>query len=221
MTALAPLMLLAAVAAVGGTIAYLSHVYEKKRTAALKALAESMNLPFFPQGDPALVHTLDSFNLFSLGRNKVTSNMIHGKTEDTDLAIFDYRFTIGHGKQKRTTRQTVIYFDTSLLSLTEFAIRPESLFQKLGRIVGLDDIDIQDSPRFSSLFWLQGSNVPEVRELFRGDIVRWFEKRPDLSAEGSGSRLILYRTARRTAPDELRKFMEDGFELYGLLRAER
>lgn len=215
------LLPVAAIVAVVVTIIGLSHAYEKKRAAGLKALAESMNLPFFPHGDATLVRTLGAFHLFSLGRSKAVSNMIHGQSEDTDLAIFDYRFTTGHGKHKHTTRQTVIYFDTPRLSLTGFALRPESLFQKLGKILGLDDIDIQDSPRFSSLFWLQGSHVAEVRKLFREDVVQWFEKRPDLSAEGSGPRLILYRAARRTSPEQVRQLMEDGFELYGLLRADR
>ena len=57
---------------------------------------------------------------------------------------------------------------------TDFAVRPERLFQKLGKIVGWDDIDIEESPRFSSMFWLQGSDPVEVRKLFRAEIARSF-----------------------------------------------
>ncbi|MBI3467424.1 MAG: hypothetical protein HY000_30820 [Planctomycetes bacterium] len=201
MRELTPFLVVAGFVAIVATVACLAHLYEKKRSAALKALAESMSLPFFPHGDLSLVQTLSSFPLFAQGRNKTISNMIHGDTEDTDLAIFDYCFTTGSGKHKHTTRQTVVYFDSRRLSLTDFAVRPEGLFQKLGKIVGLDDIDFEDSPRFSSAFWLQGSNAAEVRKLFRSEVVQWFEKRLAVSAEGSGSRLILYQAARRTAPE--------------------
>jgi hypothetical protein len=212
-----PFLIIGGIAAIVAAIAGLGYLYEKNRTAELKALAESMGLPFFSQGDPALVHTLSAFNLFSLGRQKNVRNMIHGQTEDTDLAIFDYRFTTGHGKHKRTVAQTVVYFDSRQLRLTDFAIRPEGLFRKLGKIIGLDDIDVDERPRFSSMFWLQGSNAAEVRKLFRSDVVQWFEGRPSISAEGARSRLIVYEAARRRSPKEVRRVMEEGLELYKLL----
>jgi hypothetical protein len=192
--------------------------YEKKRVTDLKAFADSIGLPFFPQGDPNLVNSLSQFNLFSQGRNRLVSNMIHGDTDDVDMAIFDYRYTTGSGKHQHTWNQTVVYFESPLLALADFTVRPEGFFQKIGKIVGLNDIDFESHPEFSSKFWLQGSNEPMVRQLFRPEVLQWFQAQESISAEGMGSRLIIYRAGRRTSPEHMQGYMKVAFDLYGLLR---
>ena len=74
---------------------YVIRQREKKRTAALKNLAAELHLQFFPTGDASLVEALDKFHLFSQGYSKKFRNMLHGENQNTELAIFDYRYNIG------------------------------------------------------------------------------------------------------------------------------
>jgi hypothetical protein len=115
-------------------------------------------------------------------------------------------------------KQTVVHFDSKLLDLPDFTVLPETLAHRLGKILGWDDIDFDSHPRFSSAFWLQGSDEERVRQLFRPPLLEWFEGKPQISVEGCGTRLIIYRPAKRSSPEEMRSAMEQGFDLYGLLR---
>ena len=214
-----PILVIGIVLSVVGIYVWFNHQYEKARTQKLRVFADSLGLSFYPEGDPNLVNVLAILPLFTQGRNKSIRNMVHGVTENVNLAIFDYGFVVGSGKHQRRVNQTVVYFDSQLLTLPDFTMRPETLVHRLGKILGRTDINFDSHPRFSSAFWLQGSNEEQLRQLFRAPVLEWFEGKRQISAEGCGTRLIVYQAAKRTSPEEMRAVMEQGFELYGLLNS--
>jgi hypothetical protein len=215
---LIPVVIIVGVLSLIGVVVYLSHRAQKRRTAALSALAENMGLPFFPAGDPGLLLELARFHLFSQGRAKRIRNMLHGDAGDVRVAIFDYQYTVGSGKHSHTHVQTVASFRVPELRLPEFALRPENLFHKIGGVFGYLDIDFESHPAFSRAYLLRGSNEPLIRRLFVPEVLVYFESHNDLCVEGSGPQFVYYRNGRRLDPDAIRAWLETGFELLRLFR---
>ncbi len=204
--------------AVVGGIFLVLYLREKKRTEAMRVVAAEIGLPFYAQGDASLIHELSHFPLFSEGRSKKIKNMLHGETSDVEVGVFDYRYTVQSGKHSHTYKQTVAYFRSPELDCSEFALRPESLFNKIGRVFGFQDIDFESHPRFSSSYLLRGGSEYRIRKLFTDEVLAFFENEPGLSVEGCSQRIIIYRAAKRVKPEEIRSFFEEMFRVYTLFK---
>ncbi len=204
-------------AIVGGVFLVL-HLREKKRTEEIRVVAAEMDLPFYAQGDASLMSELSNFPLFSEGRSKKIKNMLHGETSDVEVGVFDYRYTIQSGKHSHVYKQTVAFIRSPQLDCSEFALRPESLFDRIGGVIGFQDIDFESHPRFSNSYLLRGSSEYRIRKLFTDEVLAFFENKPGLSVEGNGQRIIFYRAAKRVKPEEIRSFFEEGFRVYTLFK---
>ena len=201
-----------------GLVIYLARRAAKKRTALFEQVAQDLGLPFFPLGDDLLLDRLGNFHLFSQGRGKKIVNMLHGETDDVELAIFDYRYTTGGGKNSQTHRQSVIYFRSQALNLPKFAVRPEGLFHKISGAFGYQDIDFETHPQFSKGYLLRGDDEAGVRQLFNDELLTFFQSHQKMSVEGGGDQLVFYRQRSRIKPDEVQRFMEEGFGVFTLFR---
>ena len=192
----------------------------KKRTERFQQVAEELGLPFFPKGDESLVDLLDHLHLFSQGRAKKIANMLHGETDDVELAIFDYRYTVGRGKNSRTYKQSVIYFRSAAFALPQFDLRPEGLLHKIGGAFGYQDIDFDTHPGFSGSYLLRGEDETAIRDLFTDDLLAFFESQKKISVEGGGDQLVFYRAGKRIKPDEVGEFTQEGFRILHLFRGQ-
>ncbi|MGI9519009.1 MAG: hypothetical protein ACR2NP_18295 [Pirellulaceae bacterium] len=194
------------------------HKYEQARSEKLRTIAEEMGLDFYPKGDPSLEQLLSLFRLFQQGHGRKVKNLISGQSDDIDLAIFGYRYNTGGGQHQQTHQQTVISFQSPNLTLPEFELRPEHLFHKIGQAFGSQDIDFDTHPEFSQSYLLRGPDEDAIRELFVPDKLEFFEAREGAFLEANNDRLIYYLAGKRVKPEEIRKFMEEGFEIYGLFK---
>ena len=201
---------------VGGVFLVL-HLREKKRTEEISVVAAEMDLPFYAQGDASLISELSNFPLFSGRRSKKMKNMLHGVTSDVEVGVFDYQYTSG-GKRRHIYKQTVAYIRSPELNCSEFALRPENLFDRIGGVLGFQDIDFESHPRFSSSYLIRGSTEYGVRRLFTDEVLEFFENEPGLSVEGYGQRIIFYRAAKRVEPEEIQSFFEKMFRVYTLFK---
>ena len=190
----------------------------RKRREAIQKVADELGLPFFPTGDKSLIDHLSGFHLFSQGRSKKIINMIHGDTDAMDLAIFDYRYTVGSGKNSSTHSQTVICFQLDELNLPDFSMRPEGFFHKIGGMFGYKDIDFESHATFSKTYLLRGPDEAAIRELFREEMLSHFETQKRVCVEGAGNTLIFYRAGHRAKPVEIHSLMEEGFQVLALFR---
>jgi hypothetical protein len=214
-----PVLIVGGISAFVVAILVVGYFQEKKRNEGLAAVAEKLGLPFFPSGDPALIDELSKFELFTQGRSRKISNMLHGETDEVRVGIFDYQYTTGSGKNSHTWWQTVIYFCSPELNLPHFAMRPEHLFHKIGGLLGYEDLDFESHPIFSRKYLLRGSDPDRIRVLFRDEILTYFEDQKGVSVEGNGNQIIYYRASKRVAPDEVRGLMEEGFAVFKLFRS--
>jgi len=211
MSILFPAGLMLGFLALVGWIIYAAHVAEKKRTEELQRVADELAFEFLPLGDSSLFQSLGQFHLLSQGHSKRLWNLLRGTTHDLEVAIFDYRYTIGSGKHKQTRNHTVISFRFAGQPLPQFSLRPENFADKIGGWFGYQDIDFDTHPAFSKQYWLRGTNVEATRALFTTTVLDYFQKNPGLTTEASGNTLLFYRHSSLLKPQEVRSFMEQGF----------
>ena len=146
--------------------------------------------------------------------------MISGVANGVSMAIFDYQFTTGGGKNQQTHRQTVISFKSEHLLIPDFEVRPENVFHKIGQAFGYGDIDFDSHPVFSKKFLLRGPDEPAIRELFTDEKLTFFENYLGICAEGGADQLLFYRARKIVKPDMINEFMTEGFSVYGQFKQE-
>ena len=106
---------------------------EKRRTKSLKEVAEKL-FRLHPQG--RLQQFLDGFPLHARGYGKKLSGLMRGRSASFDVALFDYRYTIGGGKTSQTRQQSVVWFQSSGLDLPDFSLAPRSFWHTVRRWFG-------------------------------------------------------------------------------------
>lgn len=189
---------------------------EKKRREQLGLLAEELGLVFQPDGDPQHHKQVNSFALFSQGGGRKISNLILGETDEVNIALFDYQFTTGSGKQKQTHRQTVASLQSPSLQCPNFTMRPEGMFDKIGGAFGMQDIDFESHPDFSNMFLLKGDET-QVREFFTPEVLSFFETQKGISVEARPGALIFYRARSRVKPAEMKDLLTQAYHIFGFM----
>lgn len=191
----------------------LSSLAAKRHTSALRTLAPVLNLKFNPEGHQELHQSLKRFHLATLGPYSTMKNLMCGQRDGTDIAIFEYEYPRG---KNNTIRQTVIWMQRRGTRLTEFALRPEGVWNQLGGWSGHGDINFDSHPNFSRDYLLRGDDENAIRELFTDEVLNFYESHSELITEGEGNKLLFYREAVLVPPEGILAFLEEALTLRSL-----
>ena len=190
----------------------------KERTQTLSGIAAELNLEFSPVGEESLKVQLGEFPLLNKGRKGQLTNVCVGGTDEVELWIFDYRYITGFGRSRRVHKQTVVAMQSALLNLPEFRMRPERMFDRVGQMLGLQDIDFEEHLAFSQQFVLQSDRAEQTREFFDSTLLDFFATRSGWSFETQSGSFIVYRPRTLVEPTEFKSVFEDGFGCFTALR---
>ncbi len=196
----------------------LSVRHERQRTEKMNQIADELGMTFDAQGDHSVRRSLYQFRLFNRGRRRRFKNMLSGEKAGVTLAIFGYSYVTGSGKNSSTHQQTVFSFQSDSLRMPQFELCPEHVFHKIGQAFGGKDIDFESHPEFSKRFVLRGDNETEIRRFFTPERLAFFEGNDRIRMEAQGNHFIVYRARRRVKPEDLKGFMDEGFQWFNLLR---
>ncbi len=197
-----------------GGIIY-SMIAEKKRREHLQTAADEMGLTFVLEGDEILFNRLSNFNLFSQGRGRKMTNLIQGDSGEVKIAIFDYQYTTGNGKNSHTHRLSIAALESTNLICPDFTMRPEGMFDRIGSALGFQDIDFDTHPNFSDMFVLKSSDEQAVRDYFKPRLLEFFESKKGISVEAQRGIMFFYRAGHRVKPEELKNLLSDAYEVFG------
>jgi uncharacterized membrane protein YhaH (DUF805 family) len=198
--------------------------YEHHRSKEFADAAAGLGLQF--QKKAAVDHDLKGFNLFSYGYDTTgigllglkrypaqhIDNVIHGIYQGVSVKVFGYTY----GSYRRVDRQTVCMFKSDEFKLPKFDLCPEHFLYKMASVFGGQDIDFPEHPNFSQLYRLKSEDEWAARKLFNQEVLRTFERHPDLYVEGSSQWLIVYRSGKRVRPSELSQFLVLAYNVYHL-----
>lgn len=204
------------VGAIGGLIWYTIHL-AKVRREEMAAEADSMGLSFSPEGSTEVLGRFGAFKLFNQGRGRKMANLIQGDSGEVRISIFDYQFTTGSGKNSHTHRQSIVAMESANLRCPDFTMRPESIFDKFGGMLGFQDIDFETHPDFSKLFVLKGSSENAIRKFFRPELIEFFESKPGISVEAMPGAMFFYRARTQIKPTEIKDQLGQAYEVFGVM----
>lgn len=212
----------------------------QKRTNALKAIAQQLKLQFSVGGDAAIRPLIANLEFFDRGQFSQARNILHGTVHrqgrECTVAIFDYFYTVGHGKNRDTLCQTVMVFYDDSLHLPAFNVRSEHFIDKINNLIGFEDVNFPQFPQFSKRYRLNTSNPDAVRSLFQPGLIKFYESQK-IGTEANGSSILIFpagnynpraheisissgRTnpdSRMLAPEEIPSFLEVSVRLLNLL----
>lgn len=200
---------LAAVIALGS---YLQRL-DAKRTAALQMASERLGWRFEAKPEMAVIPNAAQRELFTWGRAQKVRNHMATARDGRLVAVFDYLYTTGGGKNRRTWVQTVAHVHVPGLDLPAFALRPEHVFHRIGGMFGYQDIDLDADPEFSRRYLLRGADEAAIRTVFEAGVLDFYHRNPGSSTEGAGADLFFWRADKRVAPEDVTALVDVALSL--------
>ena len=185
---------------------------DRRHAHALKSLADELRWEFAPDGNEKLHQGLSRFHLSSRGASSVLTNLMYGRCDGTDVALFEYEWIQG----KQRVRQTVVWMQRRGTRMTEFALRPENVWRQLGGWPAHGDINFESHPEFSRSYLLRGDDESAIRELFASDVLVFYERHLGVVTEGSGNKLLYYRDGVIVKPENIRSFLDEALAVRAL-----
>ena len=177
-------LILLAAAVVGGLI-YASVLADRKRRAALEAVARRLGLGFDPGVDSRL-HDAYSHSVFQKGHSRQAKNNIFGimtlSGHSIHVRMGDYRYVTGHGKHRQTHRISYAAFQLPFVGTPDLLIRRENIGDKLIGGIGFDDIDFE-SEEFSRAFWVKSQNKKHAYDVIHPKMMEFLLRGPTPKAE--------------------------------------
>ena len=195
-------------------VAAASFILERRRTEAIKRLADSLGFDYSEHPEAYLPNTIWRFDLFNKGRGRKLKNLIQGSQGGVRVSIGEYKYTQGTQKNRHTHWQTVVFMESERLNLPDFLLIPENLFHKIGTLFGYQDINFDAYPEFSSLYMLKGSDEGGIRQRFHDGVLHFYQNHPRMSTEGAGPMLIYYRSNRRVPLSNWQSLLHEATEAY-------
>ncbi len=194
--------------------------FEKKRTAALRQVAEQLGFEFFPKDEPKYLETIAAFPLIaSRGRQKKLTNLMRGSSENFEVAIFDYSYVIGSGRSSRVVRQTPICLSSPSLQLPQFTLAEKGFWQNVASVFGQQGIELEGHLPFAKMYVLHGADSNAVCQLFNDQIIQFFQSHANLNCHAAGSQMLVFKPRKRLKPEQIGGFLEDALQLLALVDA--
>lgn len=182
---------------------------ERKRTEALRQVAQAAGLAFQPKAPVEAVWALGAVQLFERGHSKRVTNLMTGRLGDQQIAVFDYQFTTGSGKHRNTTANTVVLVPSANPSLPDLQMTPENPLLRIAATFGYQDINIDGSPEFSRSYVVKGPDEAAIRAALYPQATSYFAQHAGWTVEAHGGKVAIYRINRHPKPEEMLAFVND------------
>lgn len=154
-----------------------------------------------------------SLNLFNKGDSHKIFNTISGSKNGCHVSIFDYTYTTGSGKNKRTHKNSVCLLNI-LQCFPDLFIRPENIIDKIAGVIGLDDIDFE-SKEFSNRFYVKSSDKKFAYAVIHPQMMNYLlaqPKAPLIEIKGPHIGCYYTKKIKPTAYLELYAFAESFYK---------
>jgi hypothetical protein len=186
--------------AVFAVLAVISAVYSylsrQKRRRELWEFAGSAGLEYSYSDTLGISHAYPYFSCLCKGDNRYAFNVISGKYNGRDVIWFDYHYQTysTDSKGHRTTHHH--YFSAEILPLGFYSkslfIRRENILDKLGEVVGLDDIDFE-SHEFSKRFFVKAADRKFAYAVIHPKMMEFLMNSPVFCIQMTANSVIFYK----------------------------
>lgn len=188
------------------------------RAENIKGIAKELSMTYSATDEFGLFRLLKDFKLFRKGHGKRITNILKEKSEfhETNISIFDYEYTQGHGKHAKTYQQTVFFIQSKSLDLPKFYLQPEWFFHRIANYFGINDIDFEEHPEFSDQYLLKSKEESRMRQKMTDEVIHFFTIEKDWYLEGVNYYLIVYMDTVLVPSKNISFLYEKGKEIVAM-----
>jgi hypothetical protein len=156
---------------------------------------------------------------FQEGHSRRAYNIVCGTYRNREFKCFDYQYTVGSGKNSHTYILTCLLL-TAPLPFVPLLIRPESFGDKLGHLVGLEDIDFE-SDEFNRKFFVKCQDKKFAYDVLHQRAMEFLLHHKPLVIEGALMTVLFhyYGETRLFLPTAVMALLDDGCNFLDLLPA--
>ncbi|GIW96157.1 MAG: hypothetical protein KatS3mg110_4198 [Pirellulaceae bacterium] len=196
-----------------GIIAYWNWQREKRRTEELSLVAETLSMQF-DGTDAAEVQRFNQFQLLQTAKRTSHKiyNVMWSDADNERLIVFDLDYVVGSGKERHTVKQTVVGFDSPQLAVPVLFLARQRWYHSLGKVLGMQDVELPDYPEFSKSFLVRGDEQGIPRWITR-EFVEVMMDDPSVTCEARAGKMLIYRLGRRVNPSQMREFLRHAFRI--------
>ena len=174
-------------------IAVISYISARRRREAMAAVAAKLGLYFEP-AKRDITRRYGFLNKLRVGSNRYAFNMLSGNYQGHDVAVFDYHYRTGSGKN--TQHHYISFFILHLPAyFPELVIGSEGFFSKIGQALGYDDIDFE-SYEFSRKFCVRSPDKKFAYDVCNARMIEYLLSNTDLIIEIEGEVLAVSFSSR-------------------------
>lgn len=192
---------------------------EVLRKEKYKYLCAANGLTYLDKDEFGTKAYLKGFKLFKYGNGKIR-NLSQKKSTalDTEINVFDYKYTVSNGKSSTTLDQTVFFVNSKKLALPAFQMKPEHIGHKIAAFLGWEDIDFEEYPVFSDKYHLTGEHADFIRHHFDDTILKFFSKTSGWTIEAVNYYMIFYAANSLVPENILIDFYRLGMGVFDLFK---
>ena len=188
-----PFYIFLAFAAIAVVVMIAGFYQAKKRREALTRVAAELGLQFSPDAGPGLYHqyAAGDFDPFGQGSSRRAYNLVFGQRGDAYWEIFDYRYTTGSGKNRRTHHYGILAAKVPI-GFPPTRIRPEGVFDKLKGFMGFEDINFE-SEAFSRRYHVYCADRQKAYDLIHPQMIEFLMSIPAIDWQLHGPVVLIAR----------------------------
>jgi hypothetical protein len=163
-------------AVVAVTVLALGWIFERRRRRELEAFARRTGMSFTPGDAGDFFEQYQGFTPFGQGSSRRSFNRVEGRRGEVDWEFFDYRYTTGSGKNRRTHHYGIAVAGVGL-AFPRMTMRPEGVFDKIASLAGFDDLNFE-SEEFSRRYHVKGEDRRRIYDLVHPRMMEYFLSLP-------------------------------------------
>ncbi len=155
-------------------VAFVGYLKNKKRREALQAWAAGRGWTFAAQND-GIIGQFEG-TPFDQGDHQRAKNVVVGQFQNRPIVAFDYSYqthsTDSEGRRQTTTHEYNIISVGLPVPLPNLHVSRESLFHKMGRAIGIRDIELE-SEEFNRTFNVHCKDRKFASDMLHPRLMQW------------------------------------------------
>lgn len=183
---------------------------QRKRLEGYQAFATMHGLVFDPECTATRAKVAGLFDAFTTWQRQKWRYGLSGTRGGAQFTAFEYCYLVGGGRGSHWHEVGAILWELPQGSLPQFAVAPESWWDKITERLGWPDFDFPEDKAFSDDYLLRGADEAGVRGLFDASKRTFCVSHPGTYAAAAGNRLLWWRDESLPDPALLESFLTEG-----------
>jgi hypothetical protein len=186
-----PIIIIIIILAIG-VVGFFAWQEEKKRREALLTWAHQRGWRLVSAKSKGIHQDYPGLKVFQKGHSRYAKNIIKGEVHGRPVTMMDYRYVVGHGKNRSTHNRGLVILQTDFPTVPMF-IRRESALDRVGEFFGADDIDFESS-EFSRKFYVKSNDRKWAYDVIHTRTMEYLMRAPSFTIEFGLGEIAVYKT---------------------------